>query len=83
MTDGKDTVAKTKLLISKENAQNRSERGALAVVSLHPLWKVTLLQGDPGDGKSKLMLSLAALLSKGAPLPFADEDESGESMGCT
>ena len=25
-------------------------------------------------GKSKLMLSLAALLAKGAPLPFADED---------
>ena len=45
-----------------------------------PFGKVTLLQGDPGDGKSKLMLSLAALLSKGAQLPFADEDESGESM---
>ena len=83
MTDGKDTAAKTKLLISKENAQNRSERGAPAVVSLYPLWKVTLLQGDPGDGKSKLMLYLAALLSKGTLLPFADEDESGESMGCT
>ena len=26
-----------------------------------PFGKVTLLQGDPGDGKSKLMLSLAAL----------------------
>ena len=45
-----------------------------------PFGKVTLLQGDPGDGKSKLMLSLAALLSKGAQLPFADEDESGEPM---
>ena len=45
-----------------------------------PFGKVTLLQGDPGDGKSKLMLSLAALLSKGTPLPFADEDESGEPM---
>ena len=45
-----------------------------------PFGKVMLLQGDPGDGKSKLMLSLAALLSKGAPLPFADEDESGEPM---
>ena len=45
-----------------------------------PFGKVTLLQGDPGDGKSKLMLSLAALLSTGAPLPFADEDESGEPM---
>ena len=45
-----------------------------------PFGKVTLLQGDPGDGKSKLMLSLAALVSKGALLPFADEDESGEPM---
>ena len=45
-----------------------------------PFGKVTLLQGDPGDGKSKLMLSLAALLSKGAPLPFDDEDEQGEPM---
>ena len=33
-----------------------------------PYGKVTLLQGDPGDGKSKLMLSIAALLSKGEPL---------------
>ena len=38
--------------------------------------KVTLLQGDPGDGKSKLMLSIAALLSKGDPLPFTDTDET-------
>ena len=45
-----------------------------------PFGKVTLLQGDPGDGKSKLMLSLATLLSKSASLPFADEDESGEPM---
>ena len=45
-----------------------------------PFGKVTLLQGDPGDGKSKWMLSLAALLSEGAPLPFADEDENSEAM---
>ena len=37
-----------------------------------PFGKVTLLQGDPGDGKSKLMLSVAALLSKGEPLPFTE-----------
>ena len=41
-----------------------------------PFGKVTLLQGDPGDGKSKLMLSIAALLSKGDPLPFTDTDET-------
>ena len=40
-----------------------------------PFGKVTLLQGDPGDGKSKFMLSLAALLSKREHLPFADEEE--------
>ena len=43
-----------------------------------PLGKVTLLQGDPGDGKSKLMLSPAALLSNGELLPFADEEERHE-----
>ena len=41
-----------------------------------PFGKVTLLQGDPGNGKSKLMLSIAALLSKGEPLPFTDEEET-------
>ena len=44
-----------------------------------PFGKVTLLQGDPGDGKSKLMLSVAALLSKGEPLPLA-ETEANEPM---
>ena len=41
-----------------------------------PFGKVTLLQGDPGDGKSKLMLSIAALLSKGEPLPFTKAEEN-------
>ena len=45
-----------------------------------PFGKVTLLQGDPGDGKSKLMLTLAALLSKGKHLPFTDEEETNEPM---
>ena len=30
-----------------------------------PFGKVTLLQGDPGDGKSQLMLTISAILSKG------------------
>ncbi len=45
-----------------------------------PFGKLTLLQGDPGDGKSKFMLSLAALLSNGSPLPFADEEQTHEPM---
>ena len=46
-----------------------------------PFGKVTLLQGDPGDGKSKLMLSIAALLSKGEPLPFTEtEDDADDTV---
>ena len=45
-----------------------------------PFGKVTLLQGDPGDGKSKLMLSVSAILSCGKPLPFTDESEAHEPM---
>ena len=45
-----------------------------------PFGKVTILQGDPGDGKSKLMLSIAALLSKGKPLPFTDGESAYEPM---
>lgn len=38
-----------------------------------PLAKLTLLQGDPGTGKSSFMMTLAALLTQGQPMPFADE----------
>lgn len=34
-----------------------------------PYGKLTLVQGDPGEGKSTFMLQIAALLTKGAPLP--------------
>lgn len=50
-----------------------------------PFGKVALLQGNPSDGKSKLMLSIAALLSKGEPLPLteteANEPMTNRSMG--
>ncbi len=35
-----------------------------------PFGKVTLLQGDPGDGKSKLMLSLAACFPRESRFPL-------------
>lgn len=47
-----------------------------------PFGKVTLLQGDPGDGKSKLMLSIADLLSKGEPLPFTETEENEPMIVC-
>lgn len=34
-----------------------------------PFGKITMLQGDPGDGKTMLILTLSALLSKGDVLP--------------
>ena len=37
-----------------------------------PYGKVTVIQGDSGDGKSTFVLKLAAMLSKGEPMPFTD-----------
>ena len=34
-----------------------------------PLGKLTVLQGDPGDGKSTFAINLVALLTKGLPMP--------------
>ena len=34
-----------------------------------PYGKVTIVQGDPGEGKTTFILALIALLTKGEPLP--------------
>ncbi len=34
-----------------------------------PYGKITIVQGDPGEGKSTFMINIAALASKGAPMP--------------
>ncbi len=34
-----------------------------------PYGKITILQGDPGEGKSTFMLNIAALLTQGKPMP--------------
>ena len=54
--------------------------------SVHWLWypfiavgKITLLQGDPGDGKSTMMMNLIAELSKGGKTP--DESLLGRRRG--
>jgi archaellum biogenesis ATPase FlaH len=39
-----------------------------------PYGKITLVQGDPGEGKTTFVLALIALLTKGEPLP---EEENG------
>lgn len=34
-----------------------------------PLGKITIVQGDPGDGKTTMALAIAAAITKGEPLP--------------
>jgi len=36
-----------------------------------PCGKITIVQGDPGEGKTTFILRLAALLTRGGALPFA------------
>ena len=38
------------------------------------------MQGDPGDGKSTFMLTIAALLTRGEPLPFTDTGKPHEPI---
>jgi len=37
-----------------------------------PIGRITLLDGDPGSGKSTLSLEIASAVSKGAALPFGE-----------
>ncbi len=39
-----------------------------------PYGKITVVQGDPGEGKTTFILALVALLTTGEPLP---EEEQG------
>lgn len=41
-----------------------------------PYGKLTIIQGDPGEGKTTLVLQLAALLSNGEKLPCDDKERS-------
>lgn len=41
-----------------------------------PFGKITIIQGDPGDGKTTLALRLAALLTKGENLPEDDTERT-------
>lgn len=45
-----------------------------------PLGGITLLDGDPGDGKSSVMYDLAARVTTGMPMPF-EENTSLEAAG--
>ena len=40
-----------------------------------PYGKITIIEGDPGEGKTTLVLRLAAAFSRGLPLPCDDDKE--------
>jgi Mg-chelatase subunit ChlI len=40
-----------------------------------PCGKITLVQGDPGDGKTTFVLAVAALLTNGKPMPECETTE--------
>ena len=44
-----------------------------------PYGKLTIVQGDPGEGKTTMVLQLAALLSKGELLPGEDKDVESDA----
>ena len=50
-----------------------------------PYGKLTLLQGDPGEGKSTLMLNIAAAVTLGKPMPdgYALKEAHGVIYQCT
>jgi len=45
-----------------------------------PYGKLTILQGDPGEGKSTFMLNIAALLSRGKSMPDGYSNDRFESV---
>lgn len=45
-----------------------------------PYGKITLLQGDPGDGKSTFMVNLAAVLTNGGKLPDGNKIPQPETV---
>ncbi len=45
-----------------------------------PYGKITLVQGDPGDGKTTLVLAVAALLTCGKPMPESDSTEGAQTV---
>lgn len=45
-----------------------------------PYGKLTVLQGDPGEGKSTFMLNLTAILSTGGKLPTGEKFDAPQAV---
>ena len=46
-----------------------------------PLGKLTILQGDPGEGKTSFILAVIAALTRGDPLPECEQAAEPCSFG--
>ena len=42
--------------------------------------KITIIQGDPGEGKSTVAINLAAAISNGEPLPLENEKTEPQAV---
>lgn len=45
-----------------------------------PFGKITLIQGDPGDGKTTLVLNIASILSNGQSMPGSENKTNSSSI---
>lgn len=77
----KNTYLQPKEYMSKQRNEEMKDLQLISLANIesedvHWLWypyiprgKITLLQGDPGQGKTFFSLNIAALISKGEPMP--------------
>ena len=65
-------MAELKIIISMDEVQSKEVNWLW--YPYIPYGKITIIQGDPGEGKTTLALRLAALLSKGEALPYDDTE---------
>lgn len=45
-----------------------------------PYGKITIIQSDPGEGKTTMLISIISLLSKGEPFPFTNKKTTAVSI---
>lgn len=60
------------LVKMKRFDQIRSEQVRWLWYPYIPAGKITLIQGDPGDGKTSFILAITALLTRGLPMPCTE-----------
>jgi KaiC/GvpD/RAD55 family RecA-like ATPase len=77
MKDVFDTIAELKIISMDEIKAKEVDWLWYPYI---PYGKITIVQGDPGEGKTTFVLQLAALLSKGEKLPCVDDNNEPISI---